>query len=156
MGRTNDRQRKKIIADYVQLENYSAVARLHGVSRNTVKAIVLGDEEVSDKCRLKKEQNMAAVLEHMTHQKDKVCGLLDRLIEAMDDPAKMDGSTLPQLATTLGILVDKYTANEARTNGIPQENNIFEVIDQSTREGIGRDEIPEIKPPTKSGHKLVE
>lgn len=156
MGKTTDRQRKKIIADYVQFENYSAVARLHGVSRNTVKAIVLGDEDTSEKCRLKKEQNMAAVLEHMSRQKDKVCGLLDRLIEAMDDPAKMDGSTLPQLATTLGILVDKYTANEARTNGIPQGNNIFEVIDQSTKEEIDTDAIPEVEPPTKSGHDLVE
>lgn len=156
MGKTTDRQRKKIIADYVQFENYSAVARLHGVSRNTVKAIVLGDEDTSEKCRLKKEQNMAAVLEHMSRQKDKVCGLLDRLIEAMDDPAKMDGSTLPQLATTLGILVDKYTANEARTNGIPQGNNIFEVIDQSTKEEIDTDAIPEVEPPAKSGHDLVE
>lgn len=156
MGKTTDRQRKRIIADFVQLENYSAVARLHGVSRNTVKAIVLADKDTSEKCRLKKEQNMAAVLEHMSRQKDKVCGLLDRLIEAMDDPAKMDGSTLPQLATTLGILVDKYTANEARTNGIPQENNIFEVIDQSTKEEIDTDAIPEIEPPAKSGHDLVE
>lgn len=153
---TDDLQCKKIIADYVQLENYSAVARLHGVARNTVKAIVLADKEIAEKCRLKKAENTVAVLEHMSRQKDKVCGLLDRLIDAMDDPAKMDSSTLPQLATTLGILVDKYTADEARTNGIPQENNIFEVIDQSTREEIDTDEIPEIEPPAKSGHDLVE
>ena len=37
-----------------------------------------------------------------------------------------------------------------------QENNIFEVIDQSTREEIDTDEIPEIEPPAKSGHDLVE
>lgn len=156
MAKITDRQRKKIIADYVQLENYSAVARLHGVTRNTVKAIVLADKETAEKCRLKKAENTVAVLEHMSRQKDRVCGLLDRLIDAMDDPVKMDCSTLPQLATALGILVDKYTADEARTNGIPQENNIFEVIEESTREEIGTDEIPEIEPPAKPGHDLVE
>ena len=156
MAKITDRQRKKIIADYVQIENYSAVARLHGVTRNTVKAIVLADKGTAEKCRLKKAENTVAVLEHMSRQKDKVCGLLDRLIDAMDDPVKMDCSTLPQLATALGILVDKYTADEARTNGIPQENNIFEVIDRSTREEIDTDAIPELEPPAESGHDLVE
>ena len=37
-----------------------------------------------------------------------------------------------------------------------QENNIFEVIDQSTREEIDTDDIPEIEPPAKPGHDLVE
>ena len=40
--------------------------------------------------------------------------------------------------------------------GNEQENNIFEVIEQSTREEIDTDEIPEIEPPAKSGHDLVE
>lgn len=38
----------------------------------------------------------------------------------------------------------------------PEENNIFEVIDQSTREELDTSEIPEIEPPAKSGHDLVE
>ena len=35
-------------------------------------------------------------------------------------------------------------------------NNIFEVIEQSTREGLDIGEIPEIEHPAKSGHDLVE
>lgn len=156
MSKINDLQHKKMIAMFAECQNYSLVARAFDVSVSTARRHIKGDEETTKKVQHKKAENMAAVLEHMSRQKDKVCGLLDRLIEAMDDPAKMDGSTLPQLATTLGILVDKYTANEARTNGIPQENNIFEVIAQSTREEIGTDAIPEIEPPAKSGHDLVE
>lgn len=38
----------------------------------------------------------------------------------------------------------------------PEENNIFEVIDQSTREELDTSEIPEIEPPAKSGNDLVE
>ena len=51
-----------------------------------------------------------------------------------------------QLFTFILLLV---TANE-------QENNIFEVIEESTREELDTDEISEIEPPAKPGHDLVE
>lgn len=57
---------------------------------------------------------------------------------------------LELLAKHLGMFDSKNgSANE-------QENNIFEVIEESTREEIGTDEIPEIEPPAKPGHDLVE
>ena len=36
-ARLTDKQKKKIIADYVELGSYNAVAKIHGVSRQTVK-----------------------------------------------------------------------------------------------------------------------
>lgn len=57
---------------------------------------------------------------------------------------------LELLAKHLGMFDSKNGGSEA------PENNIFEVIDQSTREEIGTDEIPEIEPPAKPGHDLVE
>ena len=38
----------------------------------------------------------------------------------------------------------------------PEDNNIFEVIDQSTREEIDTDGIPEIEPPAEPGDDVVE
>lgn len=57
---------------------------------------------------------------------------------------------LELLAKHLGMFDSKNGGSEA------PENNIFEVIDQSTREEIGTDEIPEIEHPAKPGHDLVE
>ena len=57
---------------------------------------------------------------------------------------------LELLAKHLGMFDSKNGGSEA------PENNIFEVIDQSTREEIDTDEIPEIEHPAKSGHDLVE
>lgn len=57
---------------------------------------------------------------------------------------------LELLAKYLGMFDSKNGGSEA------PENNIFEVIDQSTREEIGTDEIPEIEHPAKPGHDLVE
>lgn len=46
---------------------------------------------------------------------------------------------------------------DSKTGGAePEENNIFEVIDQSTREEIDTSEIPEIEPQAKPGHDMVE
>lgn len=57
---------------------------------------------------------------------------------------------LELLAKHLGMFDSKNGGSEA------PENNIFEVIDQSTREEIDTDEIPEIEHPAKPGHDLVE
>lgn len=38
----------------------------------------------------------------------------------------------------------------------PEDNNIFDVIDQSTREAIDTDGIPEIEPPAAPGDDVVE
>ena len=51
-------------------------------------------------------------------------------------------------------MIGVFDTNNGSAN--EQENNIFEVIDQSTREEIGTDEIPEIEHPAKPGHDLVE
>ncbi|MCX4257934.1 MAG: helix-turn-helix domain-containing protein [Oscillospiraceae bacterium] len=51
-ARLTDRQKKKIIADYVQLESYNAAAKINGVSPNTVKNLVTGNADIAQKCEL--------------------------------------------------------------------------------------------------------
>lgn len=64
-----DREKKKIIADYVELESYNAVAKKHNVSATTVKNTVLKNNESVKKCEQKKEQNTADILEFMDKKK---------------------------------------------------------------------------------------
>ena len=56
-ARLTDKQKKKIIADYVELGSYSAVARKHKISDKTVKSVVLSDPEFTRKSEDKKEEN---------------------------------------------------------------------------------------------------
>ena len=53
-ARLTDRQKKKILADYVQTNNYCATAKINGVSATTVKNIVLANAEIVRKCEQKK------------------------------------------------------------------------------------------------------
>ena len=105
-----DKQKKRIIADYVELGSYNAVAKKHKVSVDTVKRTVLRDGETAQKAKQKKEQNTADILAHMELKKDKVCQIVDKYLEALLDPQKIEKATTAQLTTALGTLIDKWTA----------------------------------------------
>lgn len=106
-----DKQKKKIIADYIQLGSYNAAAKLNGVSRNTVKAIVLADSVTATKCQQKKEQNTADIIAYMDGQKNDVCTVLGLCIKLLKNPDIYAKASPQQIATTMAILIDKYTAN---------------------------------------------
>lgn len=115
--RLTDKQKKKIIADYVQLQSYRAAARQNGVSDATVRKIVKGDPESSQKCALKKEENAQDMLSYMDSKKERVQEIIDVYLGALTDPEKLKGATLQQITTALGTLIDKWTAIDDRKKG---------------------------------------
>lgn len=127
-ARLTDKQKKKIVADYLELGSYNAAARKNGVSNHTVKRIVLETPEISKKVQQKKEQNTADVLSHMESQKDEVIKVLDEYLAAMRDPAKIKRAGVVQLATALGIVIDKYTMTAKNEQALQKLDEILENI----------------------------
>lgn len=115
--RLTDKQKKKIIADYVQLQSYRAAARQNGVSDATVRKIVKGDPESSQKCALKKEENAQDMLSYMDSKKERVQEIIDVYLGVLTDPEKLEGATLQQITTALGTLIDKWTVIDDRRKG---------------------------------------
>lgn len=109
-ARLTDRQKKKIIADYVELGSYNAVANKNGVSNHTVKRIVMGVPEMAEKIQQKKDENTADILAHMGNQRDLVCEIIDKGLAALNSPDKLAEATPAQITTALGTLIDKWTA----------------------------------------------
>ena len=110
-ARLTDRQKKKIIADYVQLGSYNAVSKINGVSATTVKNIVLKSADFVEKCEQKKDENTADILAYMDSQKGVVCEIIGKGLAALNDPEKLAEASPAQITTALGTLIDKFTAN---------------------------------------------
>lgn len=104
-----DKQKKRIIADYIECQNYREVSRRQGVSNTTVKRIVDASPSIVKKVTEKKEANTTSILEFMENRKDRVCDLLDRFMIALADPEKVKNASLVQLTTATGTLIDKWT-----------------------------------------------
>ena len=52
-----DKQKKKIIADYIENNNYSETARINNISETSVRRIVKGNKNIVEKVEQKKENN---------------------------------------------------------------------------------------------------
>lgn len=110
-ARLTDKQKKKIIADYVQLGSYNAVSKINGVSATTVKNIVLKSADFVEKCEQKKEENTADILAYMESQRGLVCEIIGKGLSALNDSEKLKEATPAQITTAIGTLIDKFTAN---------------------------------------------
>lgn len=140
-ARTTDRQKKKIIADYVQLNNYCAVAKINNVSATTVKNIVLASADFVEKCEQKKEENTADVLAYMDEHKDLVCSFIGKGLEMLNDPKKLAAANLSQITTAMGTLIDKW----AMIGGSPADTVKEDALSKSLRElakGLTSDDKP--------------
>lgn len=118
-----DKQRKQLIAFYAECQNYSEVARKFGVSVNTVKRYVLGDKRTTRLCNEKNAQNTKDVFAFLDSRKDMFMKAVDVCFQVISDPERYNRTSPQAAATTMGILIDKYTtlAQITQQNGAGNE-----------------------------------
>lgn len=129
-ARLTDRQKQKILADYVQLGSYNATAKLNGCALNTVKKLVQTNADIAELCNRKKEENTADVLAYMDAHKDLVCSFIGKGLEMLNDPDKLASANLSQITTAMGTLIDKW----AMIGGSPVDTVKDDALSQSLRE----------------------
>lgn len=103
------RKKNQIIADYVRTESYSATARSHGVSPNTVKRLVATRPEVAEMCEAKKRADAREVTQYMEEQKKLACQIIGNGLQELAKPEKLKGASPRDIATTIAIVIDKWT-----------------------------------------------
>ena len=108
-ARLTDKQRKKIVARFLECQNKSQVAREFGVSQTTVVNCVKKQPDCVEKLEQKKQQNTLDMFAYLDGQKGKIQTLLTNIIAAMDDPEKLARANIRDLATAYGIIIDKAT-----------------------------------------------
>lgn len=109
MAKLTDKQKKKIIADYVETQNYSETARRNNVADNTVRAVVNDNKNVAKILEQKKQENTQSTIEYMQTQHESKKRILDKILKAIEEKAdNIDMFTnIKDLATAYGIILDK-------------------------------------------------
>ncbi len=126
-----DKKKKQIIAHYVETQNYSETARLMEVSRTTVQRVVKNTPNVGEKVQQKNEQNTKDILGYMQTQKETVCTLITTYLAAMLNKEKIERASVVQLATALGILIDKFTTQDEK----PADTSLMEALLNAVKGG---------------------
>ena len=107
-ARLTDKQKKKIVADYLETGSYRAAAKKNKVADGTVKRIVLGCSDIEQKMAQKKDENTADILAYMESQRCLVCEIIGKGLAALNDTEKLKEASPAQITTALGTLIDKW------------------------------------------------
>lgn len=110
MPKLTDRQKKKIIADYVENGNYSETARLNNTTDTTVRTIIKENKNITlKKIEQKKDENTEDMLEYLQNKKDDKKRVVELCFRALEDKlASPDMFTsVKDIITVYGIIADK-------------------------------------------------
>ena len=111
MARTKltDKQKKKIIADYIESQNYTQTGIKNKVDTETVRRIVKADKDFAKKSEEKKEQDTKDILEYMDDIKEKQKRIIDLSLQALEDKLVSPDmfTNVKDIATVYGVIFDK-------------------------------------------------
>lgn len=112
MSKLSDKQRKKIIAEYVAGDgkvSIRALAKKYNVSPSTI-AKLLGDEKSIQKCTDKKKDNEFSMLAFLDNRKDKAQKLIDQILDTL--PKDFEKASMRDKAGLLKILSETFTPKD--------------------------------------------
>lgn len=137
-ARLTDKQKKKIVADYLETGSYNATAEKNGVCGHTVKRIVAECPEISEKLEQKKEENTADILAYMESKRGVVCEIIEKGLAALNDPEKLAEASPAQITTALGTLIDKWAPKGQPISGKDQveDDPITKSLKEEAQNGI--------------------
>ena len=112
--RLSEKEKAKILADYVLLGSYNAAGKKNKCSPNTVKRLVLGQPADVQAAQDGKNACARDILSYMEGQRDAVCSIIGKGLEALASPEMMKNATPNQITTAIGTLIDKWAMLEEK------------------------------------------
>ena len=129
-ARLTDKQKKKIVADYLETESYNATAKINGVCGQTVRRVVEESQGITENLKRKKEENTADILAYMESKRGVVCEIIEKGLAALNSEEKLADASPAQITTALGTLIDKW----ATVSGGPADTAKEDELSKSLRE----------------------
>lgn len=136
-ARLTDKQKKKIVADYLETQSYCATAKLNGVTHQTVKRVVEASPDFSEKLQRKKDENTADVLAYMESRRQAVCDIIE--IGLQELPEKLQNAkTATEITTAIGTLIDKWAlkAPQGMEGTRTDDDPITRSLKESVQNGV--------------------
>lgn len=109
MTELTEENKAGIIADRIDGMSFRKIAAKYGTSSATVKRICDAETDLKQAVTVKKEQVSRDILKQLDERTGKVMQIIDLGMAALLDPKKYEKAGAQAIATTLGILIDKYT-----------------------------------------------
>lgn len=139
LAKLTDKEKKMIIADYINNQSFSETARLHNVNASTVKRLIdSGYGDVQRLAKEKRDENTQDMLQFLVSQYGEKQKLIKKLLKAMDEKSdNADLCTLKELSTAYGIIMDKEIKliEMQRGNGSREDlMKVQELLDKLTNE----------------------
>ena len=110
MPKLTDKQKKKIIADYVDNGNYSETARINNTTDTTVRTIIKENKNIAlKKMEQKKEENTQDMLQYLESKKEDKKRVIELCFKALEDKLATPDmfTSVRDIAMVYGIIVDK-------------------------------------------------
>lgn len=155
MAKLSDKQKKFIIAERVEGASLRVLAKKYNVTTTTIQRVLKSDADLLQKVTEKKEENTRVVLSYMDSHKQEVCTLIGALLKELKKPDRIATAPFRELATTMGILIDKFTATELSKPDSTVSNNLFEAIKGSVKGELFND-LPELQQAAEADADVVE
>ena len=135
-----DKQKKKIIADYIENQNFSETARMNNVNKSTVKRLVDSgyDKDLQQKATEKKEENTKDILKYMDEIYDKQKTIIDLSLSALQEKLKKPDmfTNVRDIAMVYGVIFDKALKYKevqrmnGNTEGLDKVKELLEKIEK--------------------------
>ena len=127
----SDKQKKQIIADRVGGLSLRKIASKYHVSEPTIRRVLKKNPEVTQRVADKKEQNTLDMLEFLNLQKGQAQETVKNILEAINDPDKLARTNPRDLATALGIIIDKFLNNTPQRAAAVQDDGFLKALKSS-------------------------
>ena len=129
-ARLTDKQKKKIVADYLETQSVNAAAQRNNVSWDTARKVLNELGDIEQKLEKKKNENTADILAYMESKRGIVCEIIEKGLMALNSEEKLADATPAQITTALGTLIDKWSA----VSGGPADTAKEDELSKSLRE----------------------
>lgn len=137
-ARLTDKQKKKIVADYLECQSVNLAAKKNGVSWDTARKVLNELGDIEQKLEEKKNENTADILAYMESKRGVVCEIIEKGLAALNDPKKLADASPAQITTALGTLIDKWAPKGQPISGKDQaeDDPITKSLKEEAQNGL--------------------